>query len=253
MDGQECLSVLQKSNYGKPPYTYTKGSPLCNKMSFLAHLDPSYVPCDAGCNPVQSLSWQLFNNDGLILFYIPEAQLVRFWAQSTTTTPQASVPSLTLINTHTWATPSAANAFQVTVPVTKRPLHAQVIAGLFCPFDQLKRASDPKYHGNVFRGVYKNSDSVALAQEFVLGGSTILCVNPNALKKAELIKDITGPDTVDSAHQQVILAGMKSTQFVCNLIEADERMGADALPPSVKADEVGDCHPYSEPEGDIET
>ena len=138
MDGQECLSVLQKSNYGKPPYTYTKGSTLYNNMSFLAHLDPSNVPCDAGCNPVQSLSWQLFNNDGPILFYGPEAQLVRFWAQSTTTTPQASVPSRTLINMHTWATLSAANAFKVRVLVTKRPLHAQVIAGLFGPFDQFK-------------------------------------------------------------------------------------------------------------------
>ena len=118
MDGQECLSVLQKSNYGKPPYTYMKGSTLRNKMSFLAHLGPSNVPCHGGHNPVQSLSWHLFNNQGLILFYGPEVHLVRFWAQSTTTTPQASVPYLTPINAHTWATPPAANVFAVRVPVT---------------------------------------------------------------------------------------------------------------------------------------
>ena len=64
-----------------------KGYTLRNKMSFVAKLDPANIPCNEGRNPVQSLSWQLFNNDGLILFYRPEAQLVRFWAQSITTTP----------------------------------------------------------------------------------------------------------------------------------------------------------------------
>ena len=105
MDGQECLSILQKSTYGKPRYTSIHGSTLRNKISFLAKLDPSNVPCGSGRNPVQSISWQLFNNDGLIMFYRPEAQLVRFWSQSTTSSPRSAVPSLTPINTTTWTTP----------------------------------------------------------------------------------------------------------------------------------------------------
>ena len=81
LDGPECLSVIQESTHRKQPYTFIRGSTLCNKMSFLAHLDPANVQCDSGRNLVQSLSRQFFNNDGLIMFYGPEAQPVRFRAQ----------------------------------------------------------------------------------------------------------------------------------------------------------------------------
>ena len=109
MNSFECLSVIQKSTYRKPPYTFIRGSTLCHKMSFLAHLDPANVPWDPGRNRLQSSSSQFFNNDGLIMFYGPEAQLVRFWAQTSIPTSQAFfVPSLVPINASTWTKPPSA-------------------------------------------------------------------------------------------------------------------------------------------------
>ena len=65
----------------------------------------------------------------------------------------------------------------------------------------------------MFRRFYKSSDSVALAREFLLGGSSILCVNPNALKKAELIKDITSPDSEDIYQNMRLLRKIRHPAF----------------------------------------
>ena len=129
-----------------------------------------------------------------------------------------------------------------------------VVAWLFGPFDNFVKVSNPNFDGLVFRGEYRNTDSVALAHEFVLGGSSIICANPNEIRKKMLLAqvDFTGDD--HSPHQRAIMAGMAlgSTQFVRELIEHDENLNAAPASTNTKTDAFGDYHPKDQTQDDME-
>ena len=129
-----------------------------------------------------------------------------------------------------------------------------VVAGLFGPFDNFVKVSNPTYDGSVFRGEYLNADSVALAHEFVLCGSSILCVNPNELRKKLVIDQVESTTDDDSQHQKVIMAGMSlgSTQFVRDLIEQDEKLNAEPISTHTKIDSFGDYQPRKQPNEEAE-
>ena len=84
MDAVETWATIRRSGYGKPPYTMGEGTLLRSKTSLLAKLDVSHVPCESGRNPLQSLAWNTFHNDGVIVFFGSDAQLVRFWSSRAT-------------------------------------------------------------------------------------------------------------------------------------------------------------------------
>ena len=71
MDAVETWATIRRLGYGKPPYTMVGGTSLRSKTSLLAKLDVSHVPCESGRNPLQSFAWNMFHNDGVIVFCDP--------------------------------------------------------------------------------------------------------------------------------------------------------------------------------------
>ena len=63
--------------------------------------------------------------------------------------------------------------------------------------------------GRVYRGAYAQQDTVALAHYYVLGGSPIMCVHPNELRKKPLIDELDENSPKDNTLQAAILAAMK--------------------------------------------
>ena len=151
MDGPETWSVLNRGPRGRPPYMYNKGMSVRSKRSVLANLDVSGYPCDNGRNPVQSFAWNAFHNDGIVLFDGPEASLVRFWNTTATTETKTTEAQCKPITPSTWAQPPVATSFELRTPASQRALHAQVVAGLFGPYENWRRAADPDFVGNVYR------------------------------------------------------------------------------------------------------
>ena len=168
MDGPECVSVIQESTYRKPPDTFIPGRTFRNKVSVLVNLHPARVPCDSGRNPVQSLSWQFLNNEGLLMFNGPRPNSFLL-GKSSIPTLQASVPALVPINASTWSKPPSTASFEVRVLVTERALHAMVVAGFLGLLDNFVKVSNPSYGGLVSCAECLNADSVPLAHDFVLG------------------------------------------------------------------------------------
>ena len=74
----------------------------------------------------------------------------------------------------------------------------------FGPFQNWRKAMDPTFDGHVYRAEYNHPDSVALAYQFSMGGTTIVCAHPNQIKQASLIENIepSGP-----LQQRLVLAG----------------------------------------------
>ena len=109
-----------------------EGTSLRSKTSLLAKLDVSHVPCESGCNPLQSFAWNMFHNDGVIVFFGSDAQLVRPWSSSATS---ESKPRNTTkpIDPQTWHQPPTQTSFEVRTPTSERLLHAKVVASLFGP------------------------------------------------------------------------------------------------------------------------
>ena len=143
MDAVETWCTILRLEYGKPPYTL-EGSSVCSRNSLLAKLDVSHVPCDNGRNPLQSFAWNLFHNDGIVIFYGSEAQLVRCWSSNATTNskPQDNAKQ---IAPHTWSEPPTQCSFEVRTPPIERELHAKVVAALFGAFKNWHKAMDPTY------------------------------------------------------------------------------------------------------------
>ena len=226
-DAVETGCTIVRSGYGKPPYTMVEGSSLRSKNRLLAKLDVSHVPCDNGRNPLQSFAWNLFHNDGIVIFYGSEAQLVRFWSSNATTDTKPQDNSKP-IAPHTWCEPPTQCSFEVRTPPNERELHAQVVAALFGAFKNSRKAVDPTYSGHVYRAEYQSADSVALSHLFSMSGTTIVCANPNQLRQSSLIEKIEPSAPI---HQRLMLAGMElgSKAFVSTLIEADERLHEEPL------------------------
>ena len=124
-------------------------------------------------------------------------------------TADASIPSLAAIYKNTWSTPPTAKSFEVTVPISERQLHAQVIAGLFGPFINFSKVSNPNYGGNVFRGEYSKQEPEILANNLVLSGSPIVCVHPNEIKKAVIIAATEVINQDDSEDPKLVIVGMQ--------------------------------------------
>ena len=239
MDAPETWCTIMRSGYGKPPFTMVEGCSLRSKSSLLAKLDVSHVPCDNGGNPLQSFASNLFHNDGIVFFYGSEAQLVRFWASSTTTEtkPQDNTKP---IAPHTWSEPPTQCSFEVRTPANERELDAKVVAALFGPFKNWRKVVDPAYNGHVYRAEYQSQDSVALAHQYSMSGSTIVCANPNQIKQTALIQDVEpqGP-----LHQHLVMTGMAmgSKAFVAALMEADKRLHQAPLTTNQKIHELSDA------------
>ena len=248
MDAMETWSILCKAPHCKPPRIHLKGTTLRTKMSVLANLDVSGVPCDGGRNPVQSFAWNAFNNDGIVLFYGPEASLVRFWNSTASNEAKQQSPQLTPILPHTWATPPNPTSFEVRAPTSERTLHAQIVAGLFGPFAHWRKAADPTYEGNVFRAEYKNPDSIALAHGFTVNGTAIVCAHPNELRKATLMAEEAADLTPEN---KIVMAGTRlgSQAFISALVEEDERLANLPLPSEEKINLMDAASPNDESDG----
>ena len=225
LDGPKCWSVLQKSSYGNPLNTHINGCTLPTRKSVLVVLDTANVPCDA----VQSFTWNLFNKENLLIFEGPKAKLVRFWAPSGSSTPETHASSLAPINTQVWKTPPKATSFEMRVPSNKKQLPAHVIAGLFGPYDNYS----PSYDGNVFIGEFRHTDSVALAHNFVMGGSSIIHLHPNDLRIKAILDSFETSSKDDPEQQRIVLAGMAlgGTEWVRELIENKELLNNLSPPP----------------------
>ena len=82
---------------------------------------------------------------------------------------------------------------------------------------------DPGFDGHLYRAEEKHPDSAALAHQFSMGGTTIVCAHPNQIKQASLIEknEPTGP-----LQQRLVLGGtaLGSKDFAAALFEADERL-----------------------------
>ena len=222
MDAPETWCTIMRSGYGKSPYTIVEVCSLRSTNSLLAKLDVLHVPCDNGRNPLQSFAWNLFHNDGIVLFYGSEAQLVRFWASSTTTETKHQ-DNTKPIAPHTWSEPPTQCSFEVGTPGNERELHAKVVAALFGPFKNWRRTVDPAYNGHVHPAEYQSEDSAALAHQYSMSGSTIVCANPIQINQTALMQDV---EPQAPLHQRHVMAGMAmgSKVFVAEIIEADERL-----------------------------
>ena len=147
MDAIESWSVVCKSGYGRPPpHMFPKGVSLRTKMSLFANLDVSGVLCDSGRNPVQSFSWKLFHNDGIVLFYGPEAAFVKFWNSTASNENKESSMPLRPMMHSTWAQPSQQFSFEV------RPCLRENCACTNCsrrlwPIQKLATRCGPKFWG----------------------------------------------------------------------------------------------------------
>ena len=234
MDALEVWSTLNKNPYAKPPYMYTKGSTIRSLKSVLTNLDLGGFPCDGGRNPIQSFAWSLFHNEGFVLFYGPDASLVRFWGPTGSTEPKDTAPRLNPIVHSAWAQPPDQLSFEIRTPSSERALHAQVVAGLLGPFKNWRKAADPNYEGNVYRAEYLREESAILAHQFCMGATSIVSAYPNDIKKNSLLET---EDTSLSLHNKVVMAGTKlgSQSFVSALIEEDERLAA---PPVIGEDKI---------------
>ena len=225
MDGPETWSVLNRGPRGRPPYMYNKGMSVRSKMSVLANLDVSGYPCDNGRNPVQGFAWNAFHNDEIVLLYGLEASLVRFWNTAATTETKATEAQCKPITPSTWAQPLVATSFEVRTPASERALHAQVVAGLFGPYKNWRRAADPNFVGNVYRAEYVQAHSSILAHEFAMLGTVIVSAHPNSIKRDALLK---AEDQSLTEQNRAVMAGTKlgSTDFISAIIAEDERLMA---------------------------
>ena len=216
MDAPETWCTIRRSGYGKPPYTMVEGCSLRSETSLLTKLDVSHVPCENRHNLLQSFAWNLFHNDGIVIFYGSEAQLVRFWASSGNTETKAQDNSKP-IAPHMWSKPPTQCSFEVGTPTNERELHAKVVAALFSPFNNWRKAVGPSYQGNVYRAEYQSADSVAFAHQYSMSGTTIVCANRNQLKQASLIEKV---EPTAPLAQRLVVAGMAlgSEAFVAALI-----------------------------------
>ena len=166
VDALEVWSTFKRNPYAKPPYVYTKGTTVRSLKSILTNLDVEGFPCEGGRNAIQSLAWSLFHNEGFVLFYDPDASLVRFWGPTGAKDPSDTAPRLNPNIHSSWAQTPDKSSFEIRTPSSERALHAQVVAGLLGPFKKWRRAADPHFDGNVYRAEYIHEDSAILAHHF---------------------------------------------------------------------------------------
>ena len=235
MDGPETWSVLNRGPRGRSPYMYNKGMSVPSKISVFANLDVSGYPCDNGRNPVQRFAWNAFHNDGIVLFYGPEASLVRFWNTAATTKTKTTEAQCKPITPSTWAQPPVATSFEVRTPASERALHAQVVAGPFGPYKNWRRAADPNFVGNAYRAEYVHAHSSILAHKFAMLGTVIVSAHPNCIKRNELLK---AEDQSLTEQNRAVMAGTKlgSTDFISAIIAEDEQLMAPPVSTHEKLD-----------------
>ena len=226
-----------RSGYGKAPYTMVEGTSLRSKISLFAKLEVSHVPCENNRNPLQSFAWNMFHNDGIIIFYGSEARLVRFWSNNgnVDTKPQDNHKPIT---PQTWTEPPTQFSFEVRTPTNERVLHAKVVAVLFGPSKIWCKASGPTFDGQISRAEYQSLDLVALAHQFSMSGTTIVCAHANQLKQTSLIESV---EPTAPLHQRLIMAGVNvgSKAFVAALIEADELLHHEPISAQQKIQLLG--------------
>ena len=156
-----------------------------------------------GPDRLLSFAWKLFDDEGVLLFYGPKAELVRFWSSSNAASPESHAPSIAPITLNTCLAPPTPLSFEVRVPATERQLHAQVIAGLFGPFENFNTVQSQSMQTIVFGGKYLKADPLALAHNFIMGGSSIVCTHPNELRKRAILSENKDVNQADPEHQQV--------------------------------------------------
>ena len=228
VDALEVWSTFNRNPYAKPPYVYTTGTTVRSFKSVLTNLDVGGFPCEGGRNPIQSFAWSPFHIEGFVLFYGPNASLVRFWGPTGAKDPSETAPRLNPIVHSSWAQPPDKSSFEIRTPSSERALHAKVVAGLLGPFKNWRRAADPHFDGNVYRAEYIDEESAILAHHFCMGTTTIVSAYPNDIKRQALL---SSEDPSLSPHNKVVMAGTKlgSQTFVSNIIEEDERLAAPPM------------------------
>ena len=76
---------------------------------------------------------------------------MRFWNTTATTESKPIEAQCKPITPSTWDQPPVATSFEVRTPASECALHAQVVAGLFGPYKNWRRAANPNFVGNVYR------------------------------------------------------------------------------------------------------
>ena len=218
-------------------------------MSVLANLDVRGYPCDGGRNPVQRFAWNAFHNDGIVSFYGPEASLVRFWNTTAATETKPSAAQCKPITPFTSAQPPVATSFEVRTRASERAFYTQVVAGLFGPYKNWRKAADPNFVGYVYRAEYVHAHSSILGHEFAMLGRVIVSAQPNSIKRDALLK---AEDQSLTEQNRAVMAGTKlgSTDFISAIIAGDERLMAPPVSPQEKLDLFNVPNPHQPPPGE---
>ena len=134
-------------------------------------------------------------------------------------------------------------------PASERALHAQVVAGLFGPYRNWRRAVDPNFVGNVYRAEYVHAHSSVLAHEFAMLGTVIVSAHPNSIKRTELLK---AEDQSLTEQNCAVMAGTKlgSTDFTSAIIAEDKRLMAPPVSTQEKLDLLNVPCPQDVPPSD---
>ena len=179
----------------------------------------------------------------------PEASLVRFWNTTAATETKTSEAQCKPITPSTWAQPPVATSFEVRTPASERALHAQVVAGLFGPYKNWRKAADPNFVGNVYRAEYVHTHSSILAHEFAMLGTVIVSAHPNSFKRDALLK---AEDQSLTEQNRAVMAGTKlgSTDFISAIIAEDERLMAPTVSAQEKLDLFDVPNPHVPPPGE---
>ena len=88
----------------------------------------------------------------------------------------------------------------------------------------------------------------------MLGGSSIICVNQNEIRKRLPVDEVASTTDGDSQHPQIIMADMSlgSTQFVRDLIEQDKKVNAEPISAHTKVDKFWAYRPGNQSSEGVE-
>ena len=174
---------------------------------------------------------------------------MRFWNTTATTGTKPSEAQCKPTTPSTWAQPPVATSFEVRTPASERALHTQLVAGLFGPYRNWRRAADPNFVGSVYRAEYVQAHSSLLAQEFAMLGTVIVSAHPDSIKRTELLK---AEDHSLTEHNRAVTAGSKlgSTDFISAIVAEDERLMAPPVITQEKLDLLNMPGPQDMPHSD---